>query len=105
MYMSIEIVKIQREGEGFSLWVDDEQDFDVSKFLKVLSPLNVGKSIRVHESFGPAEFIDNIQTSNGVFSLYQQFDEFPGSTIYSDSDALMENILSLMLESGFYHVR
>jgi hypothetical protein len=103
--MSIEIVKIERDGGGFSIWIDEEQEFSSPEWLELLGPIGIGKSNRVHESFGPAVFIDDITTSDGVLSLHQQFDEFSGSSIYSGSSALMKRVFKIMLESGLYHAR
>lgn len=103
--MNIVIVRIEKDDGSFSLWIDDEQEFNSSGLLKLLAPIGVGEIQRVYESFGPAEFIDNINTDEGIFSLHEQFDEFAGSTIYSESTALMNKILTLMLESEQYHVR
>jgi|AZII01.1.fsa_nt_gi hypothetical protein len=44
MSMSIELVKIEKDSGGFSLWVSDEQELSSSTLLKVLSPLGIIES-------------------------------------------------------------
>lgn len=106
MSMSIEIVKIKDKiSNGFSIWINEDEGFKENSFLKLVEPLEISENKRVFSSFGPAQFIDEIQTKYGVFSLSQEFDEFAGVSIYSDSDSLMEKILNIMLCSGQYHVR
>lgn len=103
--MSTGIVKIQKDGSGFSIWFNNDSCYKLSDFLELLAPINIISCTRVYESFGPAEFLDEISTKHGVFSMHQEFDEFSGSTIYSESIELMNEILKLMLASGQYYIR
>lgn len=103
--MSIGIVKTQKNSSGFSIWFDNESCYKLSDLLELLAPINIISCTRVLESFGPAEFIDEISTKKGVFSMHQEFDDFSGSTIYSESTELMNEILKLMLASGQYYIR
>ncbi len=106
MPMSIEIVKIQnKKCAGFTIWIDGDSEFDSNSFFELIRPLNVTGSERVFSSFGPLEFIDEVQTELGLFTYHQELDSFPGTTISSDSSELMHRILELMLETGNYHVR
>lgn len=106
MSMSIEIAKIKKKGDGsFSIWIDGDEGFNEQKFLQLIEPLGISKNERVFSSFGPAQFIDEIHTKHGVFNLSQEFDEFAGTTIYSESHGLMENIFNIMVNSGQYHAR
>ncbi len=104
--MNIEIVKLQKQkSEEFTIWINGDGDFISNDFLELMTPLGISKNERVFSCFGPLEFIDEIQTESGQFTFHQELDEFPGTTIYSDSTELMNKILGLMLESGVYHVR
>jgi hypothetical protein len=104
--MSIEIAKIQKEGtESFSIWIDGDEEFNEAAFISLIGALEINENKRIFSSFGPAQFIDEINTKYGMFNLSQEFDEFAGTTIYSDHHELMEKILSEMLDSGQYHAR
>lgn len=104
--MSVEIVKLsQKDARGFSIWIDGNEAFDDIEFLKLIAPLGIDKNERVFSSFGPAQLIDEIHTKNGTFRLSQEFDEYAGVAIYSDSNELMTKILNIMLNSERYHVR
>lgn len=103
--MDIEIVRIYRQGDAFSIWIDGDEAFSENDFLRIIAPLGVIKNKRVFTCLGHAEFIDEIQTNSGVFNLSQEFDEFAGVTIYSDDAVLMNLIFSTMLDSREYHER
>ena len=105
MAMSIEIVKLQKQKGSFSIWIDESQSFKSSEFKALLIPLNIKSEKIVHSSVGPAEYIEEITTSQGVFCLSEEFDECAGATVYSNDIELMNKILSLMLNSDLYHVR
>jgi len=102
--MSIGIVKLKKEDETCSLWIDEGEGFSDQEFLRVIAPLKIARNERVHTSHGPAQTIDEIHTSQGVFNLSQEFDEYPGVSIYSDDSQLINNILNLMVSSGEYHI-
>jgi hypothetical protein len=104
--MSIEIVKIKDNPTGhFSIWIDEDQGFRDKDLLSVINSLGINKTERVYSSLGPSQVIDEVHTTNGAFRLAQEFDEFAGSTIYSDNQELMSNILSLMVGSKKFKVR
>lgn len=105
MSMSIEVVRLYKQGDAFSIWIDGDEAFSESDFLRTIAPLVVLKNERVFTWLGPAEFIDEIQTNSGVFNLSQEFDEFAGVTVYSDDAVLMNLIFSTMLDSLEYHER
>ena len=100
--MTIEVVVINKDNGGFSLWINDDQPFHVHRFKTLMEELKIERIERVRESFGPAEIVDNIHTAHGVFGLHMEFDEFAGTTIYSEDGELMEKILELMIQSGDY---
>ncbi len=103
--MSIEVVKLQKSNEGFTIWIDEEQGFNTGDFLSLISCLKVNKVERVYQSFGPAQVIDEIHTELGIFNLDIEFDEYSGISIYSDELALMNKILDVMINSDKYHIR
>ena len=104
--MSIKIVQLRKKDvDGFSIWIDEDEGFDYSSFLKLIEPLNIKAKETVYSCVGPAQFIDEINTEAGIFNLSQEFDEFAGITIYSENINLMEKILDIMLESAIYHIR
>ncbi len=104
--MTIEILKMQSKlDDSFSIWIDGEEGFNEKDFLQLIKSLEIRKNEQVFNSFGPAQFIDEIHTKKGVFNLSQEFDEFAGVTIYSEDDELMKNILDIMINSGQYHQR
>lgn len=103
--MSIEIVRIYKRENEFSIWIAGDQKFCENDFLNVIAPLGVIKSERVFTCLGPAEVNDEIQTNLGVFNLSKAYDAFAGGTVYSDNTDLMNSILSAMLNSGEYHER
>lgn len=104
--MSIEIVKLKKNGrEEFTIWIDGDEEFNSASFLALIAPLDIRKNERIFSCLGPLEFVDEIQTEVGKFTFHQELDEYPGTTISSDSMGLMNKILKLMLETGTYHVR
>jgi hypothetical protein len=103
--MKIEILKIDKENGGFSIWIDENQQFNPGDFFRIVSSLEIDKRETVSQSFGPAEIIEDIYTSKGKFSLHLAFDEYPGLTIYSENQELMNEIFRLMISSGTYHER
>ena len=103
--MDIEIVKIEKENGGFSIWIDREQDFRRAEFLKEISILNIDEHQIIYESFCPAEIIEKYSTKIGDFFISQEFDEFAGTTIYSKNAELMNKLYKLMLSSGNYQVK
>ena len=103
--MSIEVVRIYKQEDEFSIWIDGDEAFSEYDFLRIIAPLGVIKNERVFTCLGPAEFIDEIQTNSGVFNLSQEFDAFAGVTVYSDNAVLMNLIFSAMLNSREYHER
>ena len=90
--MRIEIVKIENENGEFSIWIDREQNFSLAHFLKDISFLNIGAPKTIYQSFGPAEVIEKYSTKIGDFYINQEFDEYTGTTIYSESSKLMNKI-------------
>ena len=103
--MSIEVVVQKKEPDGFSLWINEEQGFNTHSFLNAIAPLEIRKTERILESFGPAEIIDEYHTVQGVFSIHYEFDEYAGTTIYSGNSKLMEVIWTHMLASKDFHQR
>ena len=106
MPMNIEIVKIKNKlTDRFSIWIDEDQSFNYNDFITIINSLEIKKIEQIYSSFGPAQFIDEIHTKFGIFNFSQEFDEFAGSTIYSDNQTLMNNILNIMIESEKYKIR
>ncbi len=103
MSINIEIVKVEKDKGGFSIWIDSEQGFSLTNFLKDLLILDFDAPETVYQSFGPAEIIERYSTKVGDFFISQEFDEYAGVTIYSDNLELMNKIYKLMLFSGKYH--
>lgn len=100
--MISEIVNITRSDDGLSIWIDSDQKFNHNDFIAVVASLKIHKKVRVLESFGPAEIIDDYYTSKGKFSMSIEFDEDPGMLIYCDDPALMDEIYLLMISSKKY---
>ncbi|MVF14843.1 hypothetical protein FT643_22155 [Ketobacter sp. MCCC 1A13808] len=104
--MSIEIAKIQKNGDrSFSIWINGDEGFDEQKFLQLIEILGISNNERIFASVGPAQFIDEVHTEHGIFNLSQEFDEFAGTTIYSESSELIESIFNIMVNSDQYHAR
>ncbi len=104
--MNIEIDKIYHiESEGFSIWIDEEQNFNLKNFLNDISVLNIETSEILLKSFGPAQIIEKYTTKSGDFFIHIEFDEFAGTTIYSENSDLMNKIFELMISSGHYILR
>jgi hypothetical protein len=100
--MNIKIIKINKENGGFSIWIDSDQNFSLSRLLEDLSILDLDMGETIYQSFGPAEIIEKYSTKAGAFFISREFDEFAGTMIYSDNLELMDQICKLMLSSGNY---
>jgi len=105
MSKNIKIVKIKKDNGEFSIWIDREQDFSLTRFLKDLSVLELDEPETIYQSFGPAEIIEKYPTKAGDFFISQEFDEYAGVTVYSKNPELMDKIYKLMLSSGNYNAR
>ncbi|QUX97461.1 hypothetical protein C0J08_19575 [Marinomonas sp. CT5] len=103
--MKIKVIKIATKDGGFYFWIDGDQGFNSSELLEILKPLDIVDCLRVHQSFGPAEYTDDIHTKAGIFRLREEFDEFAGATLHSENKALMNKILAFMLKSGRYNIQ
>ena len=103
--MSIEIVILKKGNGNFSLWIGEDQPFRTDSFLELMAPLKIIKKERTHQSFAPAEIIDDIHTEQGTFSIHNEYDEFAGTTLSTDKLSLIKKIRHIMLSSGQYHLR
>ncbi len=65
--MNIEIVKIEKENGGFSIWINEEQDFSLDHFLKNLSFLDIDAPETIYQSLAPSEIIEKYSTKVGDF--------------------------------------
>lgn len=98
-------MRLMQQQDTFSIWINGDQKFNVDVFMSTVSQLGIKRNHRILTSCGPAQSLDEIQTDSGFFYVSQEFDEFAGVTIYSDSAALMNIIFDAMLGSGYYHER
>lgn len=104
--MSIEIVKIHhKKNEGFSIWIDEEQNLNLNHLLKDLYDLNIEASKIIYQSFGPAEILEKYTTKTADFFIHLEFDAYAGTTIYSQQPEIMYKIYDLMISSGHYRLR
>ena len=103
--MSIAITKIEKSSDEFSIWINDDQPFNDDLLFSAVASLMIKEQKRVFKSFGPAEVVDDVFTSKGVFSIHTRIDEYPGTIIYSKDQPLMDEIFGLLLSSGMFHER
>lgn len=104
--MKVDILKLQNgDRASSSIWIGDNRDFEQNEFLKLIAPFGVSDQERVSISTSPAEFIDKITTKLGVFYISREFDEFSGTTIFSDNHELMDSIFEVMVTSGQFHAK
>jgi len=99
------MTKIDKIDSGFFIWIGEDEGFNARAFLKHIDKFEPSEPERIFSSFGPAEILDEFHTQYGSFRLHHEFDEFAGTTIYSDSHELMKKILNEMILSGEYHLK
>ena len=103
--MTIELVKIEKEPDGFSLWIDGEQDFQACDLMELMAPLGILSIEDDYLSMVPAEVYETVKTDEGVFHIHHAFDEFPGTTISSEDEEIIDRIQRLLLKTGKFHLR